>query len=121
MKGLIWLDNPADLAASFRALGDPMRLRLFRFLSSCCCEVAVGEDGRVRPVEGKTVGEVCCSVTGEAKITSTLSHHLKELRLAGLITMERRGKHIVCAANPYAVRRLRSFLDGCQGESNSHE
>ena len=47
--------------------------------------------GAARRVDGVTVGEVCCFVTGEDRITSTLSHHLRELRLAGLVDVERRG------------------------------
>lgn len=107
------MEDPRWLARAFKALGDPTRLRLFRFLATCRCQVALNEDGTVRPIVGKTVGEVCCSVTGDARISSTLSHHLKELRLAGLVTMEKRGKHVLCAANPYALRRLREVLDSC--------
>lgn len=94
-----------------KALGDPTRLSIYQFLRSCCCPVAVGETGEVRPLQGPTVGEVCCQVTGAAKITSTVSFHLKELRNAGLISMERRGKHMVCALNREALRSLAEFLD----------
>lgn len=100
----------------FKALGDPTRLRIFEFLRSCCCEVAVGEVGEVRPVDGPTVGEVCCQVTGADKITSTVSFHLKELRNAGLITMEKRGKHMICAVDRNAVRELADYLN--RGEQN---
>ena len=94
----------------FKALGDPTRLRIFQFLRSCCCPVAVGEEGEVRPVEGPTVGEVCCQITGAEKITSTVSFHLKELRTAGLITMEKRGKNMICGINQDAVQRLADFF-----------
>jgi ArsR family transcriptional regulator len=96
----------------FKALGDPMRLRIFEFLRSCCGPVAVEESGAVRPVSGPTVGEVCCHVTGAEQINSTISHHLKELRLAGLITVERRGKHMVCGVNHAAVSALAAYLGG---------
>lgn len=102
----------------FRALGDPTRVRIFEFLRSCCCPVAMGEEGEVHPVEGATVGEVCCQVTGVDKITSTMSFHLKELRSAGLITMERRGKYMVCSVNREATARLADYL-GDQRESGS--
>jgi ArsR family transcriptional regulator len=95
----------------FKALGDPTRLRIFEFLRSCCCPVAVGEEGEVRPVEGPTVGEVCCQVTGADKITSTVSFHMKELRQAGLITMEKRGKNIICGIDREAMRKLAAYLD----------
>lgn len=101
---------PLDPVAAFKALGDPTRYRLFNFLRSCCCAVAVGEQGEVRLVDGPTVGEVCCSVTGAEQITSTVSRHLRELKLAGLITIERRGKHMVCGVNHAAVAALASLL-----------
>ncbi len=95
----------------FKALGDPTRLRIFDFLRSCCCAVAVEEaSGDVRPVQGPTVGEVCCNVTGAERINSTVSHHLKELRLAGLITIERRGKNMICGINRDAVAALSAYL-----------
>lgn len=106
----------------FKALGDPTRLRIFDFLCTCCCPVAVEDTGDVRPVLGPTVGEVCCQVTGADKITSSVSFHLKELRLAGLVTMERRGKNMICGVNREAVAALASYLgqsisdtknDGC--------
>jgi ArsR family transcriptional regulator len=94
----------------FKALGDPTRLHIFEFLRSCCGPVAVEESGAVRPVVGPTVGEVCCHVAGAEQINSTISHHLKELRLAGLITVERRGKNMVCGVNHDAVRALAAYL-----------
>src|SRR5436309_13166712 len=104
-------NNQTELAAMFRALGDPTRLRIFEFLRSCCCPVAVEGTGDVRPVLGPTVGEVCCRITGAEKINSTISHHLKELRLAGLITIERRGKNMICGVNREAVAQLAAYLD----------
>ena len=104
------------LSAMFKALGDPTRLRIFEFLRAQCCPVAVeGETGDVRPLIGPTVGEVCCNVTGLPTITSTVSFHLKELRQAGLITMERRGKNIICGVNRDALMILATYW----GESAS--
>src|SRR5579862_997396 len=51
-----------DVAAMFKALGDPTRLHIFEFLRSCRGPVAVEETGAVRPIVGPTVGEVCCHV-----------------------------------------------------------
>lgn len=99
-----------DTAQAFKALGDPTRLRIFEFLCSCASPVAVDDAGAVRPVEGLTVGEVCCRVTGGEKITSTVSFHLKELRIAGLITMEKRGKNVICSINREAVGELLRYL-----------
>lgn len=99
-----------DFVAMFKALGDPTRLQIFAFLRACCCPVAVEETGEVRPVSGPTVGEVCCHVTGAEQINSKISHHLKELRLAGLITVERRGKNMICGVNRAAVAALAAYL-----------
>lgn len=99
--------NRADI---FKALGDPTRLRLFEFLRDCCCPVALEDSGAVRPVDGPTVGEVCCSVTGADQITSTISRHLRELKLAGLITIERRGKNQICGINHEALVELAGYF-----------
>jgi len=110
------------IASMFKALGDPTRLAIFDFLRAQCCPVAVEETGDVRPVLGPTVGEVCCRVTGADKITSAASFHIKELRLAGLVTVERRGKNMICGINRDAVAALTDYLrtpggvrdaDGC--------
>ena len=97
-------------ATAFKALGDPTRLRIFDFLRNCCCPVAIDDAGDVRPATGPTVGEVCCSVTGSVKVSSTMSFHLKELRTAGLITMERRGKTMVCAVDPGVIAELGRYF-----------
>ncbi len=108
-----------DLPAAFKALGDPTRLHIFEFLCACCCPVAVEETGDVRLVAGPTVGEVCCRVLGTDKITSSVSFHLKELRLAGLITMERRGKNIICGINREAVAHLGTYFSRSLTETPS--
>ena len=94
----------------FKALGDPTRLAIFDFLRTCCGPVAVDDAGDVRPLDGPTVGEVCCRVTGAEKITSAVSFHIKELRLAGLVTVERRGKNMVCRVNRDALGALAAFF-----------
>lgn len=109
-----------DTAVMFKALGDPTRLRIFSFLQSCCCAIAVEDSGDVRPVDGPTVGEVCCQVLGTEKISSTLSFHLKELRNAGLITMEKRGKNMICSINPEAAAELARFLRPTSTSGDNH-
>jgi ArsR family transcriptional regulator, arsenate/arsenite/antimonite-responsive transcriptional repressor len=95
-----------DFAGMFKALGHPDRLRIFEFLCSCRYPVAVETSGDVRVVNGPTVGDVCCHITGVETISSTISHHIKELRLAGLVLVERRGKNVVCAINQAALDAL---------------
>ncbi|HEY0868190.1 MAG TPA: metalloregulator ArsR/SmtB family transcription factor [Fimbriimonas sp.] len=117
------VDAAVERARMFKSLGDPTRVRIFDFLRSRCCAVAVGEEGDVHPIQGPTFGEVCCHVTGQEKITSTISFHLNELRDAGLISVEKRGRFMVCDVNREAVARLASYLDdagrpreGCSSE-----
>jgi ArsR family transcriptional regulator len=96
------------LTAIFKALGDPTRLRILQFLRCCSQEVEIDETGQCRPAGALSVGEVCCQLD---QSMSTVSHHLKELRLAGLIRTEKRGRWIYCSVNPQALERIRQFLD----------
>ncbi|MCC2669165.1 MAG: ArsR family transcriptional regulator, partial [Armatimonadetes bacterium] len=86
------------------------RLGIFQMLRCCSGEgVEVDEEGQVRPAGSLSVGEVCCRIGGSM---STVSHHLKELRLAGLIRMEKRSRWIYCSVNSDALRQVREFVDG---------
>jgi ArsR family transcriptional regulator, arsenate/arsenite/antimonite-responsive transcriptional repressor len=97
------------LAAIFRALGDPTRLRVFELLRCCDREVdAEGASPCCSP-GSLSVGEVCCQFD---QSMSTVSHHLRELRLAGLIRTEKRGRTIYCSVDPAALELVRQFLDG---------
>ncbi len=109
-------ENHFDPVTALRALGDPTRWKLFLCLRECCTSAAFEDDGGVRPVVGPTVGEVCCSITGEERITSTLSAHLKELRLAGLIVTEKRGKHVVCMLHRENLSKLIEILKEKQND-----
>jgi ArsR family transcriptional regulator len=92
-----------DLARVFRALGDPSRLAIYELVRACSTDR-----------EGHTTAELRNSVSEIAKqfdlSLSTVSHHLKELRNAGLIRCERRGQHIFCSANPDALGDIELFL-----------
>jgi ArsR family transcriptional regulator len=85
----------ADLARAFKALGDPVRLRLLSLIASY--------DG----------GEVCvCELIGAFTLTGpTISHHLRVLREAGLIEGERRGTWVYYRAVPKTLERLSALLD----------
>jgi len=80
----------AELAKVFKALSDPVRLRLLNMIAS---------------VDG---GEVCvCDLTGAFELTApTISHHLKVLRQAGLIEGERRGTWVYYRVVPDRLTRL---------------
>lgn len=89
-------DLDLTLAAStFAALGSEQRLSVLRTL------VRAGPDGLSIGELGKRTG-----VTG-----STLTHHMKILSQAGLVTQERQGRSIICAAVAYdELRALSDFL-----------
>lgn len=89
-----------DAAQMFRALGEPTRLRLVAHLG-CCPET----------VNGPTAGELCCQTTGAKQITSTISHHLKELRESNLIQTEKHGKSVCCSLDRDSLRDLVKFLE----------
>ncbi len=82
------------LARRFKALGDPVRLRLLSLIAShaggeaCVCELTPG-----------------ISVSGP-----TISHHLRVLREAGLIEGDRRGTWIYYRALPEALTALSEAL-----------
>src|SRR5689334_22211371 len=80
--------DAAWLAQVFKALADPVRLRLLSMITNA---------------EG---GEVCvCDLTAGFQLTGpTISHHLKVLREAGLIEGDRRGTWIY-------YRTVRSVLE----------
>lgn len=102
------VSNSERLAMMFRALGDPTRMRIFESLRCCDQQIAVEENGECRPSEGSlSVGEVCCQLGGSP---STISHHIRELRLAGLIQTEKRGRTILCSVNHDALELLQEFV-----------
>ena len=84
----------ADLARMFKALSDPVRLRLLSLIASH---------------EG---GEACvCDLTGPFDVSQpTISHHLKVLREAGLVGSERRGTWVYYWVLPPALAKLSSLL-----------
>jgi ArsR family transcriptional regulator len=83
-----------DLAAAFKVLADPARLRLLSMIASaedeeaCACDL-VEPIGRSQP---------------------TVSHHLAVLTDAGLLTREKRGKWAYYRAVPARLAVLRDAL-----------
>lgn len=84
-----------ELAAGFKAVGDPTRLRLLTLIAAH---------------EG---GEACvCDLTDAFALSGpTISHHLKVLREAGLIAGDRRGTWIYYRVLPEALAALSRVLD----------
>jgi DNA-binding transcriptional ArsR family regulator len=84
----------AEAAKGFAALGNRARLRLLRLL------VRAGG-------EGMTVGEIGRRLDMPA---STAAHHLAALVRAGLVTQERRGREVICAAEFRVIGGTASYL-----------
>jgi ArsR family transcriptional regulator, arsenate/arsenite/antimonite-responsive transcriptional repressor len=82
------------LAAMFKALGDPVRLRLLSLIAS------------------HPGGEACvCEISTTFDVSQpTISHHLKLLRSAGLLDCERRGTWVYYWVIPSALQQLSSVL-----------
>jgi len=104
-------------ARMFKALGDPTRLRIFNFVRTHCC-ATVGDEGEMQAFEGPTISEVCCGVMGDKRITTSMSFHLAELRLAGLVETEKRGKNVFCCVNREALRTLSEYLHDDESQSS---
>lgn len=86
--------DPAEAAQAFAALGSEPRLDVVRALV------------RAGP-EGMPVGALQARLGLAA---STLSHHLRFLAAAGLLTQERRGRSLICRADFARIDRLAEFL-----------
>lgn len=84
----------AELAPVLKALGDPVRLRLLSLIGA------------------RQGGEICvCDLTSAFALTQpTISHHLKVLREAGLITCQRRGTWVHYRLVPAALQQVAALL-----------
>lgn len=82
-------------AARFKALADPMRLRLLSHIAAADC------------------ADVCvCTLTEPLGISQpTVSHHMKKLVEAGLVTREQRGRMAHYSIVPEAFDHIRDIVD----------
>ena len=96
-----------DVVKALSALAQPNRLQIFRTL------VVAGK-------EGTTPGAL-----GDALVlpAATLSFHLKELLHAGLVSQERKGRHLIYRAQYAQINAVLAYLSDncCQGEPCLHE
>ena len=83
----------ALLAESFAALADPIRLRLLSAVASCDGEVCA-----------------CDLVEPSGRSQPTVSHHMKILVDAGLVSREKRGLWVWYRAVPARLDALRAVL-----------
>ena len=97
------------LARALKALSNPHRLAILRRLVRCCAPGTVCRgDVRRQPCVGELGRDL-------GIVPSTVSHHLKELRAAGLVRMERRGQTIECSVDAEALGDLAEFFSGLTG------
>ena len=84
----------AEMATKLKALADPVRLRLFSTVAS------------------HAGGEACvCDISDGIDVTQpTISHHLRVLRDAGLLTSERRASWVYYAVAPDALHNLAALF-----------
>ncbi|HET6214059.1 MAG TPA: metalloregulator ArsR/SmtB family transcription factor [Micromonosporaceae bacterium] len=87
--------DAAELAPALKALGDPVRLQLLSMIAS------------------NPAGEICvCNLTPAFDLSGpTISHHLKVLREAGLVSSERRASWVYYRVIPEALAKLSVLLD----------
>jgi ArsR family transcriptional regulator, arsenate/arsenite/antimonite-responsive transcriptional repressor len=99
-EGSLAKEQAEEMATVFKALGDPVRLRLFSMIAS-----------------GPS-GEVCvCDLTPAFDLSQpTISHHLKLLRQAGLVDSERRGTWVYYRARPETTDRMAALLASVSAE-----
>nr|WP_246115324.1 metalloregulator ArsR/SmtB family transcription factor [Pseudonocardia sulfidoxydans] len=88
-------ERAVELARVFKAMGDPVRLRLLSLIAS------------------NQGGEACvCELTGVFDLSGpTISHHLKVLREAALITGERRGTWVYYRVVRERLTQVSMLLD----------
>jgi len=91
------------LAGVFKALAHPHRLHIFLRLAASCCPPNV-------PVTAE--GQLNVGALGEdlELAPSTVSHHIKELRQAGVIRVARDGQAIRCWVDPEVVQAIARFI-----------
>ena len=83
-----------DLADGFAALGDPVRLKLFSLIAAA----------------GTNETCACSFVKPIGRSQPTVSHHLKVLREAGLITSAKRGVWVWYRVNEQRLAEFQSVL-----------
>jgi ArsR family transcriptional regulator len=94
LRARLGRDDAEALAAAFKAIADPARLRLLSFIA--------GQPG--------AEACVCHLVTPLGLAQPTVSHHLRVLAEAGLLTRDRRGTWIFYRLVPERVEALRQVL-----------
>ncbi len=96
-------DQAEVLAGLFKALADPARLQILDVLSQ--------HDGTVCVCDLEGLVGLPDAETGQRPRQSTISHHLKVLRLAGLVGYEKRGLWAYYHVRRERLTELQALLD----------
>lgn len=99
-----------ELVQSFKALSHKNRLQIIRLLIQKeyhCCNMDNADNCSLEEPECN-MGELI-DMLGIHK--STLSHHLKELRYAGLIDTVKEGRRVSVQVNRERIEQLKNFFD----------
>jgi ArsR family transcriptional regulator len=88
-------EQAAGVSRVFKALGDPVRLRIMSIVAS------------------HAGGEACvCDITDAFDVSQpTISHHLKVLKEVGLLTSERRASWVYYRVVPETLEELSALLN----------
>ena len=92
-------DTALEIALRLKALADPVRIKLVSILLTdtgegiCTCDLA----------------------TAVGLTETTTSHHLGQLRKAGMVAPDRRGMNVYYRARPESLEALRSVLSAITG------
>ena len=100
--------NAHSLAKTFKALSNEQRLKIFQTL--CQWDKAGGRNPKSKIASellDRCFTRTCCTVELSR---STISHHYKELKAAGLISVKRTGQSFQCTIHYDVVNELREFL-----------
>jgi len=90
--------KPAQMATLLKALADENRLRILAMLKQTgCCSVAGAKDQ----------GLCACDIESQLDLSQpTISHHMKILRAAGLVTAEKIGSWMWYRRNEALLEQL---------------
>lgn len=101
-----------DAAKIFKALSNPSRLEILK---------AIYKKGICGTLNGEapTVEKCSCvgDIVGEFHLApSTISHHIKELAQAGLVSMSRDGQFICVFPNMESLEAIKDFTESLEGD-----
>jgi ArsR family transcriptional regulator len=88
-------DDALEIALRLKALADPVRVKIVSYLFSS--------------IAGEEISGELAAVLGLSE--STVSHHLSQLRKAGIVVSDRRGMNVYHRVRPDALQAICAALD----------